>query len=131
MFNKPGISKVNLTSPNQILANVELQESIGCVVPQSLAVQVGNNKVVKAGTPIKVDFGNVQTPVAEGDVTGVNGKTETTANAVLLHDVDATAGNANGTALIFGFVNINRLDSDVAAKVAAGTNVAGVSFLKL
>lgn len=52
------------------------------------------------------------------------------ANAVLLHNVDVTDGNNNGTALIWGFVNINRLESDVAAKVTAGNNTVGqVSFL--
>ena len=55
----------------------------------------------------------------------------TTGNAVLLHDVDVTAGKANGTALYFGVVNYNRLDADVQAKVALGVNTIGaVSFIK-
>ena len=50
-------------------------------------------------------------------------------NAVLLHDVDVTRGNANGTALIFGFVNINRVDSSVAQAITAAKAVAGASPL--
>ena len=38
---------------------------------------------------------------------------------VLLHDVDVTAGDDNGTLLIFGFVNINRLDTATANTLLA------------
>ena len=38
---------------------------------------------------------------------------------VLLHDVDVTAGDDNGTLLIFGFVNINRLDTATANALLA------------
>lgn len=52
------------------------------------------------------------------------------ANAVLLHNVDVTNGNNNGTALIWGFVNINRLEADVQELVTAGNNTVGqVTFL--
>ena len=69
---------------------------------------------------------------AIGDVTKVTTPDAgTTGNAVLLHDVDVTAGKANGTALYFGVVNYNRLDADVQAKVALGVNTIGaVSFIK-
>jgi hypothetical protein len=50
-------------------------------------------------------------------------------NAVLLHDVDVTAGNANGTALIYGFVNVNRVDSDVAAAITTAAAAEGRSAL--
>lgn len=45
--------------------------------------------------------------------------------------MDVTSGNANGTALYFGVVNINRLDSDVQAKVTVGVNTVGaVTFIR-
>lgn len=125
MLNKSGITKETLGAPTQILANVEHQFSVGCVVAQAVGTAVGSKKIAKAGTPIVIDYGSLSTAATAGTV-------GSTANAVLLHDVDVTAGNANGTALIFGFVNINRLESDVQAKVTAGANkVANVSFLKL
>lgn len=124
MLNYDGISKVTATAPTQILANVELQESVGCIVPTSLGIVVDGKKIAKAGTPIYIDLSNLQTPAAAGS-------NSSAANAVLLHDVDVTNGSHNGTALIFGFVNINRLDSDVQAKVTAGINTVGaVSFFK-
>ena len=125
MLNKSGITKETLGAPTQILANVEHQFSVGCVVAQAVGTVVGSKKIAKAGTPIVIDYGSLSTAATAGTV-------DSTANAVLLHDVDVTAGNANGTALIFGFVNINRLESDVQEKVTAGANtVANVSFLKL
>ena len=48
-------------------------------------------------------------------------------NAVVLHDVDVTDGNANGTALIFGFVNVNRVDSDVATAITTAVGATGAS----
>lgn len=124
MLNRSGISKATYAATKQILANVDLQSSVGCIVPQSLGVTVGAKKIAKAGTPIVIDLMNTNTAVVAAGATDMN--------AVLLHDVDVTAGNANGTALIFGFVNVNRVESDVAAKIAAvTTNSSKVTFMKL
>lgn len=120
MLNRSGITKTTLTATKQILANVELQSSVGCIVPQTLGVAVGTNKIAKAGTPIKIDLMNIKNPVVKADGT-------TAMNAVLLHDVDVTSGAANGTALIFGFVNVNRVDSDVATAITAAVGAAGAS----
>ena len=208
MLNKSGISKTTYGAPKQILANVELQASVGVIVDDALGTEVGTKKIAKAGTPVAVDFSNRSLPVAasrqavsesatatvtgtgvtaasvtaatfgtkvanvdgtyefeaevadstttwkldgatvtlsdygitptgtavDGDkiaVAYVSAKAALTANAVLLHDVDVTAGDANGTALYFGIVNYNRLDSDVQALVSCGVNVVGaVSIIK-
>ena len=120
MLNRSGISKTTMNTPRQILANVELQSSVGCIVPKALGVEVGGKKIAKAGTPIKVDLMNLQAAVAKADGT-------TAMNAVLLHDVDVTNGNANGTALIFGFVNVNRVESDVATAITTAVGATGAS----
>ena len=121
MFNKSGVSKTSYGAPVQILANVELQSSVGCIVPQSLGEGDGK-KIVKAGTPIEIDLLDRQAEVKEGS--------GDKANAVLLHDVDVTNGAANGTALIFGFVNLNRVDAEVATKLEALEGCGLVTFLK-
>jgi hypothetical protein len=120
MLNRSGITNTSLAATKQILANVDLQSSVGCIVPQTLGVVVGSKKIAKAGTPIKIDLMNLQTAAIKADGT-------TPLNAVLLHDVDVTAGNANGTALIFGFVNVNRVDSDVATAITTAVAADGVS----
>lgn len=235
MLNRTGITKTSYGNITQILANVGLQASVGCIVAQAVGADVGSKKIAKAGSPIVVDFTNLQadatapvgptlgfftvqittafandekitiagtdytkkatesvedkqfagTTAAEQvtsllkmvvtdkyDVAAVSGATDkigftqkvvdasdtsgptvtktastgaiglvtkvttadagTTANAVLLHDVDVTAGKANGTALYIGVVNINRLDVDVRAKIVPGINTIGaVSFIKV
>lgn len=123
MLNRDGVRKKEYGAPRQILANVELQGSVGCIVPEDLGVEVANGvKLAKAGTPISVNFMNLQTvskAVAEGSPM----------NAVLLHDVDVSSGNANGTALYFGVVNVNRVDSDVAMAIEAAKEAEGASQL--
>lgn len=122
MFNRDGVTKSTLTATRQILANVLLQSSVGCIVPDTLGVAVGSKKIAKAGTPIRIDLSNLQTVAQKADGA-------TAMNAVLLHDVDVTTGNANGTALIFGFVNVNRVDTDVAALITTAAGNADASKL--
>ena len=55
----------------------------------------------------------------------------TTCNAVLLHNVDVTDGAANGAALVWGFVNENRCESDVVTKLDAITDSGMVTLLKV
>lgn len=132
MLNRSGITSTNYGNVKQILANVDLQASVGCIVDDAIVATADANgkKIAKAGTPIVVNFANLQAPaVAPTKASGDNPAVP--ANAVLLHDVDVTNGNANGTALYFGVVNINRLDTDVQAKVTAGVNTIGaVTFIK-
>lgn len=122
MLNESGIIKNSYMNVRQILFDVDKQTSVGCVVPQSLGVAVGTSKIAKAGTPIKVDLNNLQADAVEAN-------DSTAMNAVLLHDVDVTAGKANGTALIFGFVNVNRCDSDVQSLITTAAGATGVSPL--
>ena len=122
MLNRSGVAKSVFAATKQILANVELQSSVGCIVPQTLGVTVGAKKIAKAGTPIQIDLLNLQTVAKKADAA-------TALNAVLLHDVDVTSGNANGTALVFGFVNVNRVDSDVAAAITTAVGAAAKSPL--
>lgn len=122
MLNRSGITKTTYGSTTQILANVEMQASVGCVVPTDLGVEEGSKKIAKAGTPIVVDLDNLTSDVALADATHVM-------NAVLLHDVDVTSAKANGTALIFGFVNLNRIDSVTAGKITTARTADGASKL--
>lgn len=127
MLNRDGIRNTKYGKPVQILANIELQYSVGCRVPKTLAEDVGDGLMIaKAGTPITIDLTDTSKNVVAAT---------TTCNAVLLHNVDFTHvkenGAANGTALVFGFVNLNRVESDVATKLAAITDSEKVTFVKL
>ena len=72
---------------------------------------------------------------AIGDVTAGTSPVDGTNNAVgvLLHDVDVTAGNANATLLIFGFVDLDKLDTATATSITGAVKAAlkgAVTFLK-
>lgn len=98
MLNKSGIIKADYATPKQILADPNLQFSVGCLVP----ADIGD---AKAGTPICIDLSNINVACKKVD------NKATFANAVLLHDVDVSNGQTNGTALIFGFVDLNKIDT--------------------
>lgn len=137
MLNRSGVAKTTHTAPKQILANVEMQVSVGCIVPQTLGVAVGSQKIAKAGTPININLQNLNVAVKKPAAAVTEpAAAKVPMNAVLLHDVDVTAGAANGTALIFGFVNLNRVDTDVATAIATATgstigNDGMVTFVKM
>lgn len=128
MFNRPGIKKETLAAPQQILFNVQNQMSVSVLVDSTMAsVTVDGRKVVKAGTPLNGDL------AARGTAFKAAADTTAPAVGVLLHDVDITDGNANGTLLIWGFVNLDRLDSATAGLITANrkTELAGrIWFLK-
>lgn len=116
MLNKSGIFKADYATPKQILADPSLQFSVGCLVPAN----IGN---AKAGTPIYVDLSNINVACKKVD------NTATFANAVLLHDVDVSNGQTNGTALIFGFVDLNKVDTTTQTLLKTALSTDGATKL--
>lgn len=115
MLNQTGVRKETYGNTNQILFSVEHQVSIGVVVSKALGVAEGTKKVVKAGTPLT---GNLDARTTAFTAATAGSSSEASnAVGVLLHDVDVTTGDANGTLLLFGFVNTNRIDATTKAKL--------------
>lgn len=121
MLNKSNITKTDCTAPKQILADPDLQFSVGCLVPATVGDSA--TATAKAGTPVCVDLSSINTACKKVDNTTVF------ANAVLLHDVDLSEGQANGTALIFGFVDLSKIDT--ATQTALKTALAKDGATKL
>lgn len=128
MLNRSGITKETAVAPSQILFNVQNQMSVGVIVDETVGtVGEDGRKIVKAGIPLNGDL------TARGTAFVAAKDTSNPAVGVLLHDVDVTDGDANGTLLIWGFVNLNRMDSTTAGLITANrkTELAGrVWFLK-
>lgn len=128
MLNRSGIIKETAVAPSQILFNVQNQMSVGVIVDEAVGTAgEDGKKIVKAGTPLNGDL------TARGTAFVAAKDTSKPAVGVLLHDVDVTEGDANGTLLIWGFVNLNRMDSTTAGLITATrkTELAGrVWFLK-
>lgn len=129
MLNQSGIKKTTGAAPVQILFNVQNQMSVGIKLAKNFtgAVTENGRKIVKAGTPLSGDL------TARGTAFVAAKDTSNPAVGVLLHDVDVTDDAANATLLIWGFVNLSRVDSTTAALITATrkTELAGkVWFLK-
>lgn len=123
---KGGITKESAVNVTQILANTELFQAIGVVINQNTGVSVGSKKIAKAGLPLTGDLNARTTAFTEANSDGSDVK------GILLHDVDVTDGNANATMLIFGFVNMNRIDSTTQGKLVEAVTKAlpMISFIK-
>lgn len=113
MFNNTGIMKETYGNKNQILFAVEHQVSMGIVVDTTCGVAENGRKIAKAGTPVTGNLDERTTAFTPAATT------EGASNAVgiLLHDVDVTDDDNNGTVLLFGFVNTNRIDETTKAKI--------------
>lgn len=108
----------------QILLADELAFTIGAQIGNAgVTANEAGRKVVKAGTPLKGDLLDRDTAfvVASAD-----------ANVVLLHDVDVTEGDVNGTIVVGGYIDLLKLDEDVQALVTDEVRTAlnKITFLK-
>lgn len=119
---------------NQILFNTDPQVSVGILVSNTgITAGADGKKIVKAGTPMTGSLEARGTAFTKASTTTGEGVSTSNAVGVLLHDVDVTAGAENGTLLIFGFVDLNKVDTTTAALIDAATKAAlkgGVTFLK-
>lgn len=129
MLNKNGIYKATCASPVQILADPNLQFSVGCTVPATAGTATSDGrKIAHAGLPITVNLSNLNEACKVVDTSSNVADTSSDfANAILLHDVDVTNGQNNGTALIFGFVDLSKVSSDMKSKIDTAFNVTGAS----
>ena len=129
MLNQTGIKKTVGAAPVQILFNVQNQMSVGVVVDDANYVTENGRKIVKAGTPLTGSLTARNTAFAKA----VTASGSSNAVGILLHDVDVTNGDANGTLLIWGFVDLKKLDTTTAALITTEVKTAlkgGVTFLQ-
>ena len=118
------IKKSSYANEKQILIAPELAFTIGCQVTNTgLTANDEGKKILKAGTPVKGDLKARNTAFV---------KEATTPNAILLHDVDVTAGANNGTIVVVGCVDLNRLDADAAELITSTVETAlpSIKFIK-
>lgn len=126
MFNKTGIKKTTGAAPVQILFDVQNQVSVSIVVDDGYSVTRDGRKIVPAGTPLSGSLTARNTAF----VKAVDNTKPAT--GVLLHDVDVTDGDTNGTLLIWGFVDMNKIDSTTAALLTTTRQgeMPSIKFLK-
>ena len=125
---RKGITAKQYGSPMQILGVVEPKISLPIMVAQSVG---GTDKIVKAGTPVFGDLTARNTAFTAA--TAATSTTDAKVTGVVLHDVDVTDGAAEAALLIFGVVNVDRLDASVVTLLNANgikDALHGIYFIK-
>lgn len=123
MLNNPKVSITHGTNRKTILVDEFNSTALSCVVANT-GVEADSNgkKIIKAGTPVTGDLTERNTPFTV-DKTGDNPV------GVILHDVDVTDGNANSQVVIFGFIDISKLDDEVVGIIT--TAAPKLTMIKL
>lgn len=118
MLNRTGITRETFMSGKQILFAVDHQVSMGVVVADSVGVSENGKKIAKAGMPLTGNLDARETAFTEANSDGSD------VVGILLHDVDVTTGEANGTILLHGFVNTNMIDETTKGKLVSAVTKA-------
>lgn len=121
MFNK-----TTYTNTSDILIAPELAFAIPAIFGNTgVSANAEGKKIIKAGTPV---YAEADVLMNRQTVLTVSG---TTAYGVARHDIDVTAGNANDTLLVAGYVDYLKLDASVQTLVdGAKANLPKITFLK-
>lgn len=108
-----------------LIANDSYMVTLPAII-KAAGVTVGTDgrKVVKAGTPL---YGDIEKRDTGFTVSAESGNP----TCILLHDVDVTAGDENGTIVLAGCVDLLKLDASVKTAVAsAKANLPRIIFVE-
>lgn len=109
MLNQSTIKTETGGTRKTILVDELNSTAFSCMVANTgITADSDGKKIVKAGTPLAGDLtnrGTAFTKASEGVV------------GILLHDVDVTDGTKNAQVVVFGFIDLNKLDTDVQALI--------------
>lgn len=114
-------------NPKQIMLADSQMVSFGVIIGnEGVTADSNGKKILKAGTPITGDIEARNTAFKKATSTTSGEPSAKTSNAVgiLLHDVDVTAGNENGTIVLFGFVDLDKLDAETFKLITAEVKTA-------
>ncbi len=108
-----------------LIANDSYMVTLPAII-KATGVTAGTDgrKVVKAGTPL---YGDIEKRDTGFTVSAESGNP----TCILLHDVDVTAGDENGTIVLAGCVDLLKLDASVKTAVAsAKANLPRIIFVE-
>ena len=129
MLNQSGVTKTTGMARKTILFDTQLMFALPVMISNSgVSADDNGEKIVK---PIAGSLTNRDTAFTVAKDSGEGTKTSD-AVGILEHDVDVTAGNANGSCITFGFIDVDKLDASVVKLLtdAAKSNLKNVQFIK-
>lgn len=126
------VTKTTYTNIKNILIGQDSYNiSLPCIIGNTGVTAVDGKKILKAGTPLTGNITARDTAFTKATTSGDATKTSN-AVAILLHDVDVTDGNANGTIVLAGCIDLLKLDSATQALIddATKTALSRIIFVK-
>lgn len=109
MLNQSGATTQQFGNRKMILEDDKVFFSMSCKIADTgVTAGADGKKIVLAGTPLVGDLKARETAFTVG-------AKDSAVVGIAMHDVDVTKGTANGTVLVFGFVNESKLESSVVA----------------
>lgn len=144
MLNNTGVTTITAHTPKGILWAPDMAVALSVVVNNTgVEADSAGKKIIKAGTPVTGDLTARQTAFTKAataltQIGAVDGAStpvkvnKSNAVGVLLHDMDVTAGKANGTIVVAGVVDLAKVDTTTAALVTAEVKAAcsNIIFVK-
>lgn len=119
MLNQSGVVKVSGTTRKTILVDEKNSTALSIVVANTgVTADADGKKIIKAGTPV---YGNLEARNTAFTISGSEGEVPA---GIILHDVDVTAGDANSQVVIFGTIDVSKLDSDVQTALTAAVKAS-------
>lgn len=108
--------------------------TVGAIIGNTgVVANAEGKKIIKAGTPLAGDILKRNTAFVKATTTqGGEGEPDTSdAVAIALHDIDVTAGDENGTILVFGFVDLEKIDATTRALITEDviTALSKITFI--
>lgn len=114
MLNQTGIKRASYGNRKTILVDPENSTAVSCIISDSGVTEDEDGvKMVKAGTPV---YGSLLERDKAMTVTSGAGSSIC---GVILHDVEVTDGPANSQIVIFGTIDVSKLEDDVATSIKA------------
>lgn len=108
-----GVEKHILIANNSYMATLPAR-----VTNTGISADSDGKKIIKAGTPL---YGNIEKRDTAFTVSGSEGATP---SAIILHDVDVTAGAENATIVLAGVVDLLKLEASVQTALTAAVKAA-------
>jgi len=127
MLNQSTIVTETGATRKTILVDELNSTAFSCKVANTgISADSDGKKIVKAGTPLAGNLTARGTAFVKATTTpGAEGALGTSnAVGILLHDVDVTSGTKNAQVVVFGFIDLNKLESDVQLLIDAETKAA-------
>lgn len=121
------MEKKTYGAPAQVLGIINNKVALGVIVDATgVTADATGKKIIPAGTPVGGDKDTLSDEQAVLTVSN-----DAKAQGVLEFPVDVTSGQGNGTLIINGYINENRLPAGVTISAEARTALAGkVVFFK-